>query len=664
VNSLLVFTFLGLSTGGVTALLAVGLVLEHQSSRVVDFAYAAIAMMSAYWYTEFRTTGQLVLPVVGLPDRITISSGGLAAIWSAALAVVLTTLLGLVIYLAVFRPLRRAPVLASVVASIGLLLALQALAVLKFGSTPLADIPLIPSTPVSVLGASIQANDIWLAGLAIVVGFGLAAFYRFTRFGVVTRGVAENERSASMLGWSPVRVEMINWVIGSALAAMIGIVVVGTFSLTPSTLPLAIVPALAAALVARFQSFTVAALVGIAIGIVQSWTVLAASDWSWFPQKGMSDTLPFVVIVIAMVLQGEAIPSRGASLIGRLPKAPRIGSPLRSFTPTLAVVAIALVVVQGQWRLAAIQSILAVCLCLSFVVLTGFAGQASLVQSAFAGLGGFGLAKLLEHVGLPSLLAIGVVAIAAVPVGILIGIPALRIRGSNLAIVTLGAGVAISASLFNSNWLSGGISGSAHVPSASIFGLNLGIGSGHSYPKLAFGLAVLLVATVLALLVTNLRRSPTGLHLLALRSNERAAAASGINVSATKLFAFALSATLAAVGGTLIGFQQGALSPTSFTVFACLGLLAISYIGGIGSVRGAIVAAILLAPGGVGFYALDRWFSLGQFEPLIAGVGVVLATLVNPDGIAGTAGAMARVGVRVGRKPAPEVPHLLGEVRS
>jgi branched-chain amino acid transport system permease protein len=128
--------------------------------------------------------------------------------------------------------------------------------------------------------------------------------------------------------------------------------------------------------------------------------------------------------------------------------------------------------------------------------------------------------------------------------------------------------------------------------------------------------------------------------MLAVRCNERAAAAAGIDVASTKLLAFGFSAFLAGLGGTLIGYSRGQLSAESFTVFVGLGFLAFAYLGGVTSVGGALVAGTL-APLGIGYVVLDQVVSLGQYYTLVAGLGLVLVAMLNPAGIAGQARANA-----------------------
>jgi ABC-type branched-subunit amino acid transport system permease subunit len=645
-SSILLFALLGLGGGAVIALLALGVVGEYKASGVVNFAHGAMAMFCAYCFTQLRATGDLVLPVVVVPHRVPLASHGMDTAPAMAITVVYGALFGVAVYLGIFRWLRRAPALAKVVASIGLMLTIQALAVIHFGTAARPSPRVLPTDSVTLFGATVSKDRLVLAGIAVVAAVVLAACYRFTRFGIVTRAVAQNERAAALLGWWPVRSEVASWALASALAAVAGLLAAPLTSLTPSTLTLAIVPALAAALVADLSSFTIAAAAGLLIGVGQSLCVKAATTWSWFPQRGMAEVLPFAVIAVVMLVRGNRLPTRGETNEGRLPRAPLGRRPLLPLAVFAPVTAALLVATSAGWRAAVIQSVVTACVLLSLVVLTGLVGQVSLAQAAFAGLGGFLLAKLLGAIGVPFPVGLLFAGLVTVPLGVLVGVPALRIRGINLAIITLGAGVAIDAFVFRNEQISGGLAG-VSVPSPRLFGIDVGISGSHAgdYPRVVFGLVAIATFTVLALLAVNLRRSATGAHCLAVRTNERAASAIGINVAATKLLAFGLSAFIAGSAGGLIGYQQGRLSPESFSIFVSLMLLSIAYIGGIATVPGVIFAGFALAPGGLVYTAMERWFHLGEYQPIVAGVGVIISAILNPDGVA-TAMAWARGGAR------------------
>jgi ABC-type branched-subunit amino acid transport system permease subunit len=280
-----------------------------------------------------------------------------------------------------------------------------------------------------------------------------------------------------------------------------------------------------------------------------------------------------------------------------------------------------------------IASIVSVCLSLSLVVLTGYVGQVSLAQMSFAGLSGFTLSHLAAGAGLPFILALPLASLVAVPLGVLIGLPALRLRGVNLAVVTLAAAFALDAILFNNESFTGGLKGS-NLPSPTLFGWDIGIAKGDSYPRVIFGVVVLLIVCLVGLLVARLRNGPTGRMFIAVRSNERAASAVGIDVARTKLLAFGLSAFIAGLGGGLFAYSQQTISPPSFAVFTSLGLLAVTYVAGVGRIAGAVVAGIMLSSTGLLVTAMDKAFSIGKYQAVVAGVLLTLTAIKQPDGIA------------------------------
>jgi branched-chain amino acid transport system permease protein len=292
--------------------------------------------------------------------------------------------------------------------------------------------------------------------------------------------------------------------------------------------------------------------------------------------------------------------------------------------------AAAVLVTSGSYRFGVITSMIFALLALSLVVLTGFVGQISLAQMAFAGASGFALSKLGTDVPFPfsMLAAAGVACI----LGVAVAVPALRIRGVQLAVVTLAAGVAIEHFVFRNPELSS-TSGNL-IPDPSLFGIDLAVRRGTDIARWPFGLLVLAVLTMAALAVANLGRSEAGRALLAVRSNERAAAAAGVDVAGAKLLAFALSSFLAGLGGALLGYSRGQLSADSFTVAASLSVLAFAYLGGITSVGGALVAGAL-APLGIGYVTLERSLELGDRYLLVSGLLLVATAVANPSGIAG-----------------------------
>jgi branched-chain amino acid transport system permease protein len=216
----------------------------------------------------------------------------------------------------------------------------------------------------------------------------------------------------------------------------------------------------------------------------------------------------------------------------------------------------------------------------------------------------------------------------------LVALPALRIRGVQLAVVTLAAGAAAEQFLFRNPKLSPPAGN--RIPSPSLFGIDLAVRRGTDLARWQFGVLVLVVLTLCGLAVANLARSETGRALLAVRSNERAAASVGVNVAAAKLVAFGVSSFLAGLGGALIGYSRSQLSADSFSVFVSLAFLVFAYLGGITSVAGALVAGTL-APLGIGYVVFDRAFDVGTHYLLLSGILLVITAVRNPGGITGTA---------------------------
>ena len=636
-SSYTLFLILGLGSGATYAILGQGLVLKYRSSGVVDFAHGAVAMFIAYVFVNLRSFGELELPVVLIPHQISLNGGagintGLAIIISLLYAAVF----GLVLYVLIYRPLRGASPLTRVCASVGVMLSLQAIAVLNYSTEPVATNPIFPSSPLSISKITFPEDRLYFTGVVVVISVALALTYRYTRFGLATRAGAENDRGAALTGISANRVAGQNWVIATVLAGAAGILIAPVASLDPTSYTLFVVPALAAALVGRFQSFWITALAGLLIGCAQSEIEKLITVWTWLPQQGLSDAVPFAVIIVVMALRSRSVLARGGETTERNPSIGRPMAPLRTAAACFVAGVILLLVLSSVLRFAFISSLTVTCIALSVVVLTGYVGQVSLAQMSLAGIGGFALGHISSgwHIGFPwSLILAG---LCAVPVGLIIGLPALRLRGVNLAVVTLGFAAAMDAVVFNIGSFTGGTAG-LPIPAPRLPGLNLAISQGKTYPTVIFGVMVLIVVILLGLLVARLRRGPAGRMLLAIRSNERAAGSVGINVAQGKLMAFGLAAFIAGIGGALTGYMQGELTSDSFAAFTSISLLAIVFVAGVGRISGAAVAGIMFSAAGLFVTFLNLHLNVGRYQAIVAGIALVLTAVQNPDGITSTA---------------------------
>lgn len=667
-SSHLQYLLLGTGSGAVIAALALGILLTYRASGVVNFAHAAMGMFLAYTYGALRQSGELLVPILGpwsrvklLPASCTPDVAGAACSYrfSAATAFAITmglaAIYGLVIYLLAFRPLRRAPTLAKLVASLGLFLYLLAITNLRIGSQGAAlSLPesLLPSSVIRIFGVDIQQDRLWLAFVVIVMTALLAAVYHYTRFGLATRAAAESEKGAVLVGISPDFVAACNWMIGTMLAGAAVILFAPITSINPTTTSLLFVPALAAALLGRFRSFTITTAAGLGIGMVQSELANLSGTFTWLPKINLQEGLPFLIIILTMAIRGESLPTRGTLGHGHFPRSPR-PEHLAWWTAVFCVAGVVgLLTLDSNWRGAIIVSSTFAVIALSTVTLTGYVGQISLMPMALAGVSAFSMVKLSGAWHIPFPIAPILAALIATAIGLIAGAPAMRVRGMNLAIATLAAAVAIEELLLKWSWFTGGGAGQ-RVEAPSLFGVDLGIsdvGSADNRP--AFGILCLVVLGLTALLVANLRRGQTGLHWLGIRANERAAASAGTDVARTKLVAFAVSSFIAGIGGALYAYGHPNLSADSFRVFSSLALIALVYLGGIASVAGALIAG-LMQDGGV--FSAGRTGSQTQFA--ISGLALIAIAAVYPNGISGALYAgRDRIRRRFSRDPGGETP--------
>ena len=612
----LIFLLLGLANGAVFASLAMALVVTYRSSGVLNFATGTIALYGAYTYAFLRQ-GQLLVLIPGLPEKVDLGSD--LSFWPATLLTLLiTALLGLLLYLVVFRPLRAAPAVAKAVASIGVMVVMTGLMSQRLGTAPVSVDAILPTNVWTLGSIRISSDRVWFAAAVLGIAIVITLAFRFTRFGLHTRAAAETEKGALVSRIAPDRVAAANWMISAAVAAIAGILIAPIVPLVPVSYTLFIVPALAAAVLGRFQYVIPAVLGGLFIGMLQSEVTYFRSQHTWLPGSGLPELIPLILILLVLVVRAKPLPSRGVILQRTLGRAPR---PQRILVPTvLGTIAgvVALVVLQHNWRAALVTSFIFAIICLSLVVVTGYAGQVSLAQLTLAGVAGFLLATLTTEWSIPFPIAPIVAALGATVVGVIVGLPAIRVRGLFVAVVTLAMAYAVQAVWFhNSDYVP---AEGRNISGPKLFGLDLRSRVGTDYPRIQFCLVVLGVLVVVAVSVALLRRSRLGSAMLAVRANERSAAGAGINVVRVKILAFAIAAFIAGLGGAMLGYKQGNLTFDPFDVLIGIGVFATAYLAGITSVSGGILAG-MLAAGGIVYYATTQWLDLGDWYGTITGVG-------------------------------------------
>ena len=612
-TGVLQFALLGLGAGAIYALLGQGLVLIFKGSGILNLAHGGFAMAAAFMYYELHT----------------VHGNGTAL--SMLITVAAVVIVGVGIDQLLLRHLRGASALARLIATMGVLLALQSGGVIRYGTYGDFAAAIFPPHDVHIFGAIVSSDRLWLLGVAVAVTGVLTLVWRFSRLGWVMSAVSENPDAAAAHGWSPEFVSACTWAIGAGLAAIAGILIAPITQLSVDSLSLLIIPALAAALLGGFRSYPLTLVGGVAIGIMGSLVQ------RYVNVPGASTALPFLLIALFMLGRGSVLPLRGYIT----DRPPRLGT--GQIRPVVVLGGSALgallvaFVFNDNWLTATMDWFAVAVILLSLVVVVGYAGQLSLAQYALAGIGALIAARLVQAGHWTFVPALLVGTIGAMAVGLLFALPALRTRGVELAVVTLGLAVAADALLFNNGTIIGTAEGT-QVGSPHVFGLDI---DAFNHP-VSYALVTLLVFTLCALAVANLRRGRSGRRMAAIRTNERAAAAMGISVFEAKLHAFAVGGALAGLGGVLLAFQTPNVVYTRFDPFASLSAVAEAVIGGVGFVLGPLFGA-LVDPGSLSATIVSGfWSNAPEYLPLIGGLGVLVTLLVHRDGFVSAMSTGAR----------------------
>jgi len=673
VSSIVQYAVLSIGAAGIYAVMAQGIVLVYRGSGVLNLAQGSMLMFAAFVFHDLR-------------DRMSFGP-------AYACSILVVSAIGLVFYWLVMRPLKGASLLAQIIATLGLIVVLVNLAFVIYGTDAKTANSVLPDRVVSVFGTDVGLDRVLVLALAAASTAVLWAVYRFTTVGLATSAVAENERGAAILGWSPNMIAGASWLAAAALAGAAGPLVAPVLGpLDANILTLLVVPGLAVALVGGFRSFPGAFLgaVGLAALELNAQFNIGNKPGDW---SGLEKAVPLVAIVLVLVLRGRGLPGRGFLAERR----PALGSGRVVWPVVLPIVALGFLSIvtwmPADWVDALSTHLSLAVVLLSLVVLIGYTGQLSLGQFAFAGFAALISGRLIatqQGFSFPLAVLLGVAG--AVAIGLVFALPALRTRGLNLAIVTLGLGVAFDALLFQRAYFSplaqgqkvsknpflgslakrreGTIVGTQHL-----FGMTFDkITHPRTYAAIAY-----VVLVLLTLAVASLRRGRAGRRLIAVRTNERAAASLGISVASAKLYAFGLSAGIAGIGGILIAFQQGksVTYGRDFVPFRSIVAVAFAVIGGIGYVIGPLFGALFL-PGTLGASMsqdlsewlndptlIRPWLAALLVGGLAAGIAVLVRRFVRRFGgrvPAWTPVAAAAAGGVVGALAAASVGTVLGHV--
>lgn len=625
---MLQFIIAGLVTGGVYAIASAGLVMTYTSSGILNFAFGAIAYFVARFYYYLHTQ----------------HSWGIAP--AAILSiVVLAPAIGVLLYAALFRHMRLSSPLIKVVATIGLLVAIPAIATWVFGNGPIQSAPGLAPNPSAVyhfLGVPIDQNKIIvLMCLVAMVVLG-ALVLRYTEIGLKVRAMVDSPAMTDLSGASPTAISVGVWAVSTFLAGLAGVLIAPLNGLDPGQFTLLIAASFAAVVAARMRSLPVAVVVGLLMGVATSLIqryLPSNSQWT----TGLINSIPFIVIALFLVyslLRGgrvgetegwggaldRAITPQGESRLAgstsNVIEAASLNFIGKYAGPLFLIVAVAVapLLVSGYW-VGLFPSAFAIgIICLSWTIVTGEGGMLWLCQITFAGVGALTTAQLANHYGWPVLAGVVVGGLIAGAMGAIIGFLSIRLGDLYVALVTLTFGLLMETLVFT-------------LPTFVNQGIGLNLNRpGFVSSNLSYAYFVLIVFGVIALFIVNFRRSTTGLALNAARWSEAGARTSGISVVQMKVIAGAMAALVAGIGGALYAMAQTTFEPSEFATLQGIVWLAVLVTIGVRSTAAAAIAGIVLVfPSAIFQYYWPSVTNLPVWLQIGFGLGAISAAKY-PDG--------------------------------
>jgi len=626
-DKIVLFLVVGVTLSAIYAIAAAGLVVTYTTSGIFNFAQGAIGMILTYAYWQLRVAwGLQTLLALGLT------------------VLVAAPILGALIERIFMRRLVRAPLVAQLVATVGLLAFFVGLADTVWPSDTYRSIGQFYGTDKIQIGATFIP---WYRIITIIAGVIVAvvlwALLHRTRIGVAMRAVVDNRELAALNGARPGLLSMLSWALGSSMAAIAGIfLAMDLGQLSSQGLTFFIVDAFAAAIIAKLRSLPVTLIGGAVIGFSLSFQRnFLDLGQRWSPGQV---AIPSIILFLALLFVPQArIEGRriGRAIAARVPSLKRAAIGFVALFIVVTILAAAL----GRVDVRRVETgmILAFAM-LSLVPLTGWAGQISFAQITFLGIGAWAATEFSNSGGAVfglhlyptgSVLSLFVAAIVVVPIGLLMALPSLRLQGLYLALASMAfALMAVplffdQPEVFASSSRYGapiGIFGYHFNEPFSVLGINFGTDAG-------FLLLTTALFGIVGTGVVALRRGAFGRRLIAMRDSPAACATLGVNLRATKFAVFGISSAIAGFAGALFAVAQGSAQATDFLAFQGLPLLLLLVVGGVAVVSGAVLGGFLLQGFQVwltawfpGVTVLEWWQRMG---PGLAGIGIAQ----QPDGI-------------------------------
>jgi branched-chain amino acid transport system permease protein len=643
----------GLVIGGLTALIAFGIVLIYRSNRIINFAQGDLGGVPA-------SLAVLLILDTGLPYLLGFGIG-----LAAALA------LGALVEFVFIRRFFKAPRLILTVVTIGVSQILAGVATAlprAFGlTTPPQNFPSPFTFTFNVGNVVFNGNEVVAMLVIPIVIVALVGFFRYTTVGIAIRASADSADRAALLGVPVKRIQTVVWVVATVLAYIAVFLRAGIVGLPFGSVlgPTVLIRALAAAVVGRMEKLPTVLVAALGLGVLE-----AAINYSTGRAK-LVDPIVFLVILGALLIQRRGAAARvdddqtsSWQAIREVRPLPRelLGTPELRWGPPVFIGALTVLAVllpiyfnEGRVHLASVVVIFAI-VGLSLVVLTGWAGQVSLGQVAFVGIGAAVAGYITADRGWDLTLGLLIAGLAGAAAAVVIGLPALRIRGLFLAVVTLSFALATTSYLLDADYIHW-IPARLAIARTALFG-RIEVNTEARFYELCL---VCLLFTIAA--VRGIRRSRSGRVLIGIRENPRAAQSYGVNATTAKLTAFALSGFIAAVAGALFVHLQGDLTPSAYGVDASRRVFIMIVIGGLGSIPGALMGAAFIQ--GVDYFkSLFPEVVRPYLQFATSGVGLIFVLLLLPGGFSQLYyGARDRMLRWVARRHDIHVPSLVADRR-
>jgi branched-subunit amino acid ABC-type transport system permease component len=594
------FLIVGLVAGSIYGMTAVGLVLTYRTSGIFNFGHGAIAAANAFLFYELREQWGLPWPLAGL-----------------ACLVVLAPMMGFVLE-RMAKALAAATTAAKVVATVGLLVAVQGLLLATFGPDTRQFKAIFPTHVLSLGSVNVGVDQLLTLGIAVAITTALAGFLARNRLGVAMRGVVDDPDLINLSGTNPARVRRAAWAIGSSVAALSGILIAPTIGLDAVLLTYLVIQAFGAAAIGRFSSMPRTFAGGLVVGVGASLATKYVGQIHWL--TGFPPSFPFIVLfaVLLFTRRGRFV-ELGASpaRVTRRQRAPLPVPVRRAMGLALAAVVLAVPSFAGVHLSSYADAVVFVLMFASLRLLVVTSGQVSLCHAAFAAVGATTFSHLTTGAHWPWLVALLAAGLVAVPVGAVLALPAIRLSGLYLALATFGFGVLLQRLVYPTALMFGS--------QASLGATRPALGGLHLGGDKAFYFVCVAVVAVGVGLVHLLTRTRLGRLLRALSDSPTALTTLGAEVNLIRTLVFCISAALAAIAGALYASFIGSFGSSSFDALLSLTLLVVLAIAGSGEISAPVVAAAayIVVPSYIQSATLNEWL------PVLFGVSAIAVAVTS-----------------------------------